>query len=1284
MRGDYTRFTFRPKKDYSAVLKQQGRVDLDADWNELMEIVDRRWRSETIDIIGHCTVPQIPPGTPPALDPFLIIPTAMGAFDIGIGRMYVDGIQVENHGLPPESYLADLGELRGTLPVPYDNQPYLPAPLPPALAAAPTTTDLVYLDVWQREVNVLGDPTLREIALGGPDTTTRVQSVWQVRVLEAVGDHGCGDTLALWDQTIAPSAGRLTASTVAPPASDDPCIISPSGGYRGLENRLYRVEIHSLGPIGGSAPAKFKWSRNNATVASAVSAIPSTTQVTVQQVGRDQVLRFDIGNWIEITDDFREFQGLAGHMAQITAIDEANRLLTFAPAIPATINFDPSDASRHTRVRRWDQSQNVDANGLLNVTAGPIEIEDGIRVTFTLDPANGNFKVGDYWVFAARTADGSVEPLQNAPPRGILHHFCRLGFIHWGTNLQGTTFTDCREHWPPVCCEAGCTVTVGDGIDSHGQFTDIQQAINALGNRGGVVCIGRGFYTVRTGLVLDNTKRNVIIRGAGPATRIFFAPQEGSPRVFLNIQRTEHVRLEDVFVVAVRSDALIRISESRFCRVADCILVNLPGRAQQPPGALGIDLVGNCSHCEIVHNALIAAKVVAGTSGTVSELLVRDNQTLATQTAVAIHQARGVEIVHNQFRGLSPSLFTAEGQLTRDTIDAFQSQVSAAFRAAPTLANFQAAGVLIYTGNRVVISQNLITAQVAVLGFLFLNARIEKNDILALVGVLVIFGVVVKVEDNFVLALFAGLTHAGIIADLDCTSNEWVGLHGILWVSLGELLSSFGPLLAGALAAVGFAGTGAATINNAAATGASLAGNVRAFGLVVSAKVHRNVFLTFVRGIYKTDPVISTDVAIIDNTFYLCSQAGIELGGGGRNSELISTLLRSSINLRHLVQSNAFAVSGRGIVSSTPLTLIEQNSVQCPAIAIDLDASFCTARSNVVVGQATQPAPDAGLVILHRRARNATLAGNHLLRAPGHAILIQDDVFDLTIDDNLIQVARRAGIGTRHDAVTVHRARISRNRLEGCQGDVPGESLQYGGALAIGAGQDVRLIDNTFTNNSPLTPGNAFLHWFAVSFEDIDGIEVSGNAVIDNATVEGLGGDIGAIKLQSVRGVLRVQDNVVRGNGGAALVIGEGRDVQDQGRRALVQNNHFAAGPNQFRFFVLVNGIDSLLFEGNQCLRARAAPGGGLAATVLLVVTRGNVCCNNVEGADLYGMVIGGAELVVNANSVRAAAKIDLWVSGFSSGPIPPRVIVTSNLTANNLVASSAGVLVRANNHPPP
>ena len=362
-----------------------------------------------------------------------------------------------------------------------------------------------------------------------------------------------------------------------------------------------------------------------------------------------------------------------------------------------------------------------------------------------------------------------------------------------------------------------------------------------------------------------------------------------------------------------------------------------------------IDLAENCSHCEIAQNMLLAAKIVTSTRGQVRELQVRDNQMMALQISILINQGEGVEIFHNQMRGLPQKAFPTNINLSRDTIDAFQVSVSNFFRAAPSLANFQAVGVFIFTGNRVIISQNLITAQVAVLGFLFLNIRIHQNDIVSLVGALIVYGIRVKVEDNFVLGLFAGLIHAGIIVDLDCTANELLGLNGIVWMSLAEFAKVFGSLLGGGLNSAGLMANGPSAVNNTLAAGTNLAGNLRAFGLALINKVHRNVFLTFSRGIYKTNPVISADVSIVDNTFSLCTVAAIELGGATRNISILTSLL-TVISLRHLIQSNAVAVQGKGILSSNYFTIIEQNSVQCPSVAIELDAPFCTARNNSLLG----------------------------------------------------------------------------------------------------------------------------------------------------------------------------------------------------------------------------------------------------------------------------------------------------------------------------------------------
>src|SRR6185295_8624776 len=332
MGGDYSRIRFDPKNDFSAVLMQQGRVQLDSDWNELAALHDRRWRAETTDIIGRGTVPK---ETPEGFR----IQIAAGGLTIGRGRIYVDGLLAENHGKAPLEFDPVLAERRGTLPMPYNEQPYFPNVN--AVAPAPTTggPHLLYLDVWQREVTFLEDLHLIEKAVG-VDTTTRLQTVWQVKILANVGSGAsCGSPLEAWNNLIAPSDGRLSSAAVGVPTNTDPCLLPPSGGYRGLENRLYRVEIHDGGANG---TATFKWSRDNASVASSVTAITALDKLTVASVGRDSVMHFKIGDWIEVTDDWLEFArqpGInpipAGVMAQVKSVDDANRIVTLVSPLPA-------------------------------------------------------------------------------------------------------------------------------------------------------------------------------------------------------------------------------------------------------------------------------------------------------------------------------------------------------------------------------------------------------------------------------------------------------------------------------------------------------------------------------------------------------------------------------------------------------------------------------------------------------------------------------------------------------------------------------------------------------------------------------------------------------------------------------------------------------------------------------------------------------------------------------------------------------------------------------------
>ena len=173
----FSRVRCNPLLDYAGVELKQGGVLLDADANELEAIIDRRLRALASDVLGRSTVSSTTP------DAFRITRRRGGTLHIGTGRLYVDGLLAENHGAPsadPAERVFDalLAEPRFADPIAYDAQPYLPSP--PALPTA--GRHLVYLDVWNREVTHLERPELVESAVG-VETSSRVQTVWQVRVL---------------------------------------------------------------------------------------------------------------------------------------------------------------------------------------------------------------------------------------------------------------------------------------------------------------------------------------------------------------------------------------------------------------------------------------------------------------------------------------------------------------------------------------------------------------------------------------------------------------------------------------------------------------------------------------------------------------------------------------------------------------------------------------------------------------------------------------------------------------------------------------------------------------------------------------------------------------------------------------------------------------------------------------------------------------------------------------------------------------------------------------------
>ncbi|WP_069163755.1 DUF6519 domain-containing protein [Nocardia altamirensis] len=428
MRGDFSRLTPDPA-DYSLVLLQQGRVLVESDWNTAMATLIGAQRTLAADLIG-------PHGGPENNLGFGAEPISNGRSDLELraGVYYVDGIRAE---LPLE-----LDELH------WSEQPYPVAEETPELPKPPY---VVYLDVWERHVSTLEDDRIREVALGGPDTASRRQVIWQVRAAEYAGEEpSCGDfPLDEWRAGLRGNPPLLRARTGPPPKDEDPCLAAPDARYRGVENQLYRVEVASVKDeaVKGSVTS-FVWSRENGSVAAAWTG---TIGNRLHVAGIKDVKRgFAAGDWVELTWDTLEYAGVAGTRVKLTGVD--GNLLIFDPT-SKTGEIETDPASRpHAKVRRWDQRERKAAplvRGAVELVEGIgdngwIPLENGIEIQFlAADPGGTHtYRVGDYWTIPARVATGDIIWPRDAdgvtasfvPPHGVEHHYAPLTWVGEGTS----------------------------------------------------------------------------------------------------------------------------------------------------------------------------------------------------------------------------------------------------------------------------------------------------------------------------------------------------------------------------------------------------------------------------------------------------------------------------------------------------------------------------------------------------------------------------------------------------------------------------------------------------------------------------------------------------------------------------------------------------------------------------------------------------------------------------------------------------------------------------------
>ncbi|OYU71788.1 MAG: hypothetical protein CFE45_42250, partial [Burkholderiales bacterium PBB5] len=331
---------------------------------------------------------------------------------------------------------------------------------------APNGLYLGFIHAWPRHLTALEDPDMREVALDGPDTATRVKALWQVQLLQVAADPkavlGCGAALSVWDALVQPSTALLGARAEPTPDPADPCKLSPTAGYRRLDNLLYRVEVHLMP---GADPA-FKWSHDNGSIVSAwlsanPGALANQLDLGLATLGRDAVLSIAPGQWLELFDDTNELLGQAGTLVKVlkTAGTTVTVDITAANVVPAGAPTAWAQFKANPRVRRWDGWNYVKQATGATPGAGWLELEDGVQVKFANKAAR--FRHGDYWLIAARTAThlagaGVEWPLDGPgklpvflPPQGVPHGWGRLGLVSC-TDGAWASVADCRPLFPAL------------------------------------------------------------------------------------------------------------------------------------------------------------------------------------------------------------------------------------------------------------------------------------------------------------------------------------------------------------------------------------------------------------------------------------------------------------------------------------------------------------------------------------------------------------------------------------------------------------------------------------------------------------------------------------------------------------------------------------------------------------------------------------------------------------------------------------------------------------------
>lgn len=496
MGSDRARVSYDPRQQYRSVVMQQGRVTLEADFNEELAIAGDALREETLDIVG-------PNGTPD--NGYLIEPLSSPPFDFGIalGTMYVGGLRVATPArIPPpppppppppavtastaraanpsftsaakvvaESVLgAHVGEFSPGAKILFpffrysqqtDWLDHSDDPDWVDISSGDIAADeFVYLFLREQEVSAVEDSDLKDVALGGPDTAQRtrlIQHVVRLSITDITCVAGLLAARKRWKSEglgfnaktmrLEPTA-TLMVSLSSSVSKPDPCNPQAQGGYLGADNQLIRVQISGTDQATGNP--KFVWGFDDASFLYRLDLDANNKQLLhLQSRPVDAAHQPRANQAVEVLRSAAELANreyvasLSGVVLVLNKPYDPDTQMISLPAPMTKLPDEFYDSKQTPRVflRVWEQE-------VVFTPGTAMDLGDtGLQVTLQ---APGNvFHTGDYWLFAVRPStpqqvypERYLEDFQS--PDGPRMWACPLGVITWNKE-EGMLAEDCRN-----------------------------------------------------------------------------------------------------------------------------------------------------------------------------------------------------------------------------------------------------------------------------------------------------------------------------------------------------------------------------------------------------------------------------------------------------------------------------------------------------------------------------------------------------------------------------------------------------------------------------------------------------------------------------------------------------------------------------------------------------------------------------------------------------------------------------------------------------------------------